>query len=264
LLVARKQRATSKLASEQRCASVFPRVRAARQHKTATHAGRAWRVVVRRAWQSASRAAARRGSAWAQQRTPLRAAARGSASRQRARCGARARVSLEGRMSSCVAREASTAAAARVRAGSVTDYKLWRKLPARAWAGRRRHAQSECVPQCGALAEYCSPAHCTARDALAHIGFYSHCAQKYGFFSAKAGARRVGGAPSLLRTSVFGPRAVGARATAQKKRGAGSANTRAAGSGGARGGVQSWRRGGRFSFSRVLLLVRSSVPLLGE
>ncbi len=51
-------------------------------------------------------------------------------------------------------------------------------------------------------------------------------------------------APPLLRTSVFGPGTVGARATAAKMRAAGSANTR----GGARGGVESWRRGGRFTF----------------
>jgi hypothetical protein len=87
LLVARKRRATSKLVTEQRCAGVLPRACAAQQHKTATHAcGRE-----RSAWQRASRAAARRDSAWAQQRKAWRAAACGSASRQRARCGARAR-----------------------------------------------------------------------------------------------------------------------------------------------------------------------------
>ena len=117
----------------------------------------------------------------------------------------------------------------------------------------------------GALGEFCSPAHCTTRGALAHLGVYSHCAQKYAFFSAKAGARRAGGAPPLLRTSVFGPGAVSARATAAKMHAAGSANTRAAGAGGARGGVESWRRGGRFTFFEFcsLYAVRSSVPLLG-
>jgi hypothetical protein len=67
---------------------------------------------------------------------------------------------------------------------------------------------------------------------------------------ARAARRR------LLKTSVCGPGAVGARATAAKMRAAGSANTRAAAAGGARGGVQSWRRGGRFSLFQVLLLVR--------
>jgi hypothetical protein len=69
----------------------------------------------------------------------------------------------------------------------------------------------------GALGEYCSPAHCTTRGALAHLGVYSHCAQKYGFFPAKAGASRAGGAPPASENKRFQP-GRGGRARYGKKK----------------------------------------------
>jgi hypothetical protein len=239
--------------SEQRCASVSRRACAAQQHKTATHAHGACgrHGSARRVRQRVE------ASAWAQQHTILRAAACGSASRQRARCGERASASLAGRKQQLLrARCAHGSCSARAHrqrhglqvAAAAFCASVGRSPPARAnvSASRKR----------GALGEYCSPAHCTTRGALAHLGLYCDCAQKPGCTNAKAGARRAGGAPPLLRTSVFGSGAVGERATAAKMRAAGSANTRAAGSGSARRGVESWRRGGVFRFLSFLLVRR--------
>jgi hypothetical protein len=67
--------------------------------------------------------------------------------RQRVAAACEVRRESEGRRwrgakSSCFARGARTAAAARERTCSVTSYKSWRQLPARAWAGRGRQAQT--------------------------------------------------------------------------------------------------------------------------
>jgi hypothetical protein len=141
LLVARKRRAASELVSEQRCVSVLPRVRAARQRNTVTHrAGRAcvWQrtACARRVRQ---RVPAARGRSSARPCVRQRAAARRGSVRGVAREQGRRSRRAKG---ISFARGARTAAAARERTGSVTEYTLSRQHPARAWAGRRRQAQT--------------------------------------------------------------------------------------------------------------------------
>ncbi len=143
LLVARRRRATSELVSEQRCVSVLPRVRAAAAQHSDASCGACVRVAAHGTHGSArrvqQRVAAARGhsGAWhgVRQREAARRGSVRGAARERGRRLRRAN-------SSCFARGARTAAAARERTLSVPSYKSSWQHPARAWAGRRRRAQT--------------------------------------------------------------------------------------------------------------------------